>query len=230
MFAFVPSVPAGAFTANGTTFTSPSTPPAAKDSSLRVATSMTVRTEPDPTGPATQKYLQFIDTDRLNKAPVITINQFKNSDYNSISLSLPILNANIANGDNEKAGVDTFISDDSVPAPSKYAKYYDPKTLHEAPDISVYFHGDSYMQPTVSVSQSETPLRVEMAKEILDNYAGNTPLGPSLYPDFTEDRINKAPVLTISDTNESDRRVEIESVNMPLNIFDAELILAKYRS
>lgn len=180
----------------------------------------------DDTGPAYSKYLSNIPMDRLNKAPMITINKFSNKEYNSVSVRLAQMEADVGAGDSLKAGIE--IDDEPAPPVSVWGKYYDPATVHEAPFISL--NGSSrmpYEKHSISIVQTTAPLSISTAKEIL----GGTPPDPALYESRYSDYLNKAPVVTIcyGDSDETSR-VAIESIPQPLNIPAAEAILSQYRS
>lgn len=190
---------------------------------------MDVETVPDVNGPSLSSYLQFIPADRLNKAPVISINSFKNDEYNNVSITMPVLPADVAEGDAVRLStetVDEYL--ERVPDKSKYEKYYDPATVNEAPIISIaQASGLSPDQWSVSLTMSTIFPTVDQAQTILGN---DTPPSPALYPAYTEDRLNIAPAFTIvpSDGDEPGY-IGLESVNTPLNSYAAQYILDTYR-
>lgn len=202
---------------------------------------MDVETVPDLEGPNTSKYLQFIPPDRLNKAPMITLNSFNNAEYNNISIMMPTLPRDIAEGDSVKqtavADVDEEYVDD-VPSSSKWAKYYPVDTVNQAPLISInYSKSATPEQSGILLVDAATVFpTVDLAKEILGK---DVVPDPQLYPAFTKEednggmRLNKAPFFTIVAPEQTglneDGYVSMESTNMPLDTHAAELILNTYR-
>lgn len=230
MSAFIPSTAVSAFTARTRQNDVLTTLTNNHSKQTQTATTRMGASIPDPTGPNTTKYLQFIPADRLNKAPIITLNSFKDPHYNSVSVSMPQLPTDLAAGENLKIGVDTFISSEPAPPSSKYSKFYNLDTIHQAPCVSITYSGeDSHTRPAVCISMTGTPLRVGEARNLLETVggAGIAP-DPKLYEPFLEaNRLNVAPVVK---ADRVDSFLEVENVNMPLNLYAANMILEKYRS
>lgn len=180
----------------------------------------------DEQGPATSKYLSCIPVDRLNKAPVITINAFSNPDLNSVSVRLADLYADQGAGNTLKAGV--CIDDEAGPDESKYAAYYPPETLHEAPVISIYSSADGlpYSKWGVSIAQTPVPTRLDVAKVIL----GDVPPRPELYPKYVL-KPNMAPDISVTyGSSDENSNIIVDMNTQFLPMAAAAEILAKYRS
>ncbi|CDF40776.1 unnamed protein product [Chondrus crispus] len=149
--------------------------------------------DPSPDIPPTSKYLSFIPVDRLNKAPVITINNFSNEQVNSVSVRLADFFRDEGAGNSVKAGVK--IDDEKAPDESKWAKYYDPQTVNEAPIISIYSSVDDlpYTKWGVSIIQTVVPTRLDEGRKLL----GDVPPNPDSYKEYIPNT-NMAPDITVS--------------------------------
>lgn len=181
----------------------------------------------DPEGPPFSKYLSLIPPDRLNKAPIISINAFSNPDFNSISVSLADMRADQGAGDSLKAGVSP--NDELPPPEEKYADYYDPATLNEAPFISMYGEasGLSFDQHAVCIVQTTVPTSIPTARELL----GDAPPDPKLYEIRYQGRLNMAPQVSVNfGTCNDDSTVNVDYNFQPLPMTAASEILSKYRS
>ena len=220
-FAFVSQVPAGSFLVSkqGLSRTS------SKSSTCSTTPQMSANW-PDDKGPAYEKYLSRFPMDRLNKAPLITINQFPDPAYNSISVRLGDMLTDIGEGNSLKAGV--VIDDEQPPAQSKWEKYYDPATVNEAPFISIYGSSNLPMQKhAVCWIQTTVPISLPTARVLL----GDVEPDPKLYEDKYAGRLNMIPVIQMNyNTSNDDSTVSVESVYEPLNVVAADLILSQYQS
>lgn len=179
---------------------------------------------PDDPGPAYSKYLSYIPMDRLNKAPIITINSFKNDDYNSVSVRLSLLRADEGAGDTLKAGV--YVDSDQGPGEAVWGKYYDPATVNSAPVISMSADPLSFDKHYISSATSKIPLDLPTAKAILGDVAPD----PSRYQYRYMGRLNQAPVVKAmyggSDENSA---ISVDTCEMSLNIYAADEMLRKYQ-
>jgi hypothetical protein len=215
--AFIPGVAAGAFTAATQT---PAT------CGRRAAAPRMAFNE---VGPATSKYLSQIPIDRLNKAPMITINRIPGAtdEYNSVSVALVDMARDEAAGNALKAGIcidDALVND--APPQSKYAKYYPQPTLHEAPFISF---SDGGTERTRSMAIIQTSVKTSMvdAKAVLGD---GVPPSPMLYRAFDNGKLNQAPCCE-ANRGPSDEQSVVAApyTTIPLDYVGASLIFKKYR-
>lgn len=179
---------------------------------------------PDDDGAPYTKFLSFIPPDRLNKAPVITINAFPNEEYNGVGVRLADMAADGAAGDAIKAGIPPPL-EGSPAAESLYSKYYDPATVNEAPLVSVFGSAADPNKCGFAVIQCATPLRINESAEILEELPEE-----GMYSRFKPDRLNKAPeVRAIRGATLEESVVAVDTVYQPLNLAAAEVILNQYR-
>lgn len=120
-----------------------------------------------------------------------------------------------------KAGV--CIDDEAAPDESKYAKYYPPETLHEAPVISMYSRGEGLPQSkwAMCIVQTPVPTRLDVARAILGDVPPSSEmyvLNPNMAPDISVNYDDENSTVTV-DMNEQF-----------LPMVTAEEILGKYRS
>lgn len=220
-FAFVSQVPSGSFIVSnqGRSLTS------SKSSKCSTTPKMSANW-PDDTGPAYEKYLSRFPMDRLNKAPVITINQYPDPAYNSVSVRLGDMLTDIGEGDSLKAGV--VIDEEQPPAQSKWEKYYDPATVNEAPFISIYGSSNLPMDKhAICWVQTTVPVSLPTARVLL----GDVEPDPELYEDKYIGRLNIAPIVQLDyNSSDDDSIVSVENVYQPLNIVAANAILSQYKS
>lgn len=180
---------------------------------------------PDDAGPAYSKYLSKIPTDRLNKAPVITINYYKNPEYDSVSVRLADMAADEGAGNSLKAGIS--YDEEKAPDVSKWGAYYDPETVNEAPHIDLYTSPLSFEKHAVSIVQTTVPCSIPTAKALL----GDIEPDPTTYEARYEGRLNKAPYVKVMyRTSDEDSGVSVDTTFAPLNMVAASEILSKYRS
>lgn len=209
MTAFLP-VPAGAFAL------SPSLP------SSSPSLSRGPRMAFNPVGPPLSSYLSRIPLDRLNKAPVITLNAYPNADFNNITVRLADMARDEFAGETLRAGV--VVDATPAPAPEKYEKYYPLSTLHEAPLISLE-DGGTDNKRSLFIVQTTVPTSIANGKILLGD--GVAPK-PALYAAFDGPDLNKAPYPQIF-ANGDDSVAYSESATVALDYAGAELILKKYR-
>lgn len=181
--------------------------------------------DPSPDVPPTSKYLSLIPVDRLNKAPVITINAFSNPEYNSVSVRLADLFDDEGAGDSLKAGIK--IDDEPAPDQSKWAAYYPPETVNEAPVISIYSGADKlpFTKWGMCIAQTVIPTRLDEAKKLL----GDVPPDPLNYLRYIP--TNLAPDISVNyGTSAEDSTVTIDVNEQFGSQAAVDVIFAKYRS
>lgn len=181
------------------------------------------------------KYAAFIDSSRLNKAPIININAFPNEDYNYVSVEMQVIRAEeyAAASFPKPAGHDP--KDASRASEDKWAAHFDPKTVNTAPFIHI-IDGKSDKQRGIGVSWNEVALQVNVPEAIL----GSTlipvfgPVAKSYGSKSKSSSISDlAPEISISgkgDDPYGSDSVSVAMVKQPLNLYNAELILKKYRT
>lgn len=217
--AFVPGAAPGAFTAA----------PRAPCTSARPARAGP-RMAYNEVGPDTRKYLSYIPVDRLNKAPLISVNAIPGpSDaYNSVSVQLVDMPRDEAAGDSLKAGVyvDPSLIDDA-PAPAKYEKYFPRETLHEAPLISIQ-DGGTDLKRSMLIVQCEIPTSIVEAEAVKGD---GVPPNPMLYSKMDNPTLNKAPcVEVLQGETEEGSVVQTPFATIPLDYVGASIIFNKYKT
>lgn len=230
MTAFIPTAAPGAFTP--ATSTSLATPAHTNASPRRhtcasPASPAPVRMTanwPDDTGPAYSKFLPFIPQDRLNKAPIITINSFSNSDYNSVSVRLADMRADEGAGESLRAGV--VPNTEPGPSPALWGKFFDPATVHEAPIISINGRAGDYPLASYSLSVTMTPVPTRLT----DGQALLDPLpDPTLYLNRYVGRMNEAPDIVFSQKSDSGEGVVyLNNASVSVSAIQAAQIFSQF--
>lgn len=223
MTAFVPTISTGSFVNR----VSPHTEwRAAK---CATAPSMTANW-PDDNGPAYSKYLSNIPLDRLNKAPVIVINSYANQDHNSVSVRMADLRADEGAGETLRSAAIGIVNENEEAGPPewKWAPFYDPATVNQAPVISMA-GGDTLPARLhhLCIIQREVPTSIAKGRAILD---GPYP-DPAAFALRFEGRLNMAPAVQIDAAAVGDEAaVSVETAFYGLNLVAANEILSKFRS
>lgn len=180
------------------------------------------------------KYLQFLPPGRVNKAPVITINNVGNEAHNSVDVRLADLVADQSAAATMLAGLHP--SSEKAPAAALWSRYYDPETVNEAPLISM--NGGADMQARwqyVCVVQTTVPTNEDAGAAIL----ASAPLDPDhlavrtrIENDYrAAGRLDMAPYVSVTSPSPPDSgSVKSEDAIVGLNLYAAKQILAQYRS
>lgn len=192
---------------------------------------------PGDENPRPSLYSQYIDSSRLNKAPFLTINDFGNEEFNSISVELKTLGRDLPAAASLKVDLDRghAPTGSTQASPSLWSKYYSPANVNKAPFV---FVNGSYARPNdcgVGVIFADVPLQVNAPQQILDDIVrletpDAVPLTDksSLMPNGGD---NAAPVITLNDRGDPDGAdsVGLEMIDIGLNEYAASLILKKYQ-
>ncbi len=219
-----------------TAFCTPSLIQNSRSTSLRDGPKMCART-PGDENPNPSLYSQYIDSSRLNKAPILTINNFGNEDYNSVGLELKTLARDLPAAASLKVDVDRghARTGPTQANPTLWSKYYSASDVNKAPFVFVNGSYDRANDCAVGVAFTDVPLQVDAPQQILDSIVQleNSDAAPladkgSLMPNAGD---NMAPIITLNDRGDPDGAdsVGLEMVDIGLNEFVAESLLKKYR-
>lgn len=177
---------------------------------------------PGDTAAAPSKYAQWIDSSRLNKAPMITLNAFPNEEYNNVSVALTTLQADQAAAAQISVTKGHCPTDSGQADSSKWESHYSKETVNSAPFVFVNGSASDPLSCAVGVTMTQVPLQVEVPQNILD-----MPVGASAQVDALTMGNSFAPDIMLNQVGDN---VQFAMTQVPLNPAAAEYILKKYQA
>lgn len=207
-------------------FAAPTALTARAPAAIRPHTRMCARTPGDASA-SPSKYSQYINASRLNKAPLISVNNYPNKDYNYVSVSLATLPTDIGAATTLLAGVAGAETYAPSAGPDVWGAYYDAATINTAPFISIAGSDKDASKCAVAVAMYEVPLQKNVPKAILE---ASGDADPDAGRAVMYRRPAKVPVIKAVDGGD-DYKSQV-SIEFPIaypNLAAAEAILNQYR-